>query len=94
MDGIAVMRKGTRIDHDSLCSVKISILDPVYDRTFMIALEYFDFAVAALPLIGDHLKQSVVIGCPVNSFFPDSQKIEIGSVNNQNIHLCHLHFYF
>jgi len=41
-DGIAVMGVGTGVDHDPLRSVRISLLDPVDDGSFMVALEHLD----------------------------------------------------
>ena len=42
VDRIAVMCECTRINNKPLCSIKIRILKPVNDRSFMIALEYFN----------------------------------------------------
>jgi hypothetical protein len=54
-DCVAVMGIGAGIDHNAFRAVKISILYPVDDGAFMVALKHFQRTSFLLPFLGYHL---------------------------------------
>ena len=73
---------GSRIDHNTVCSIKIGFLDPVDNGSLMIALERLDIIPGLLCLFVDQIQQIPIILRAVDFFLPDSQEIQVGSVDH------------
>ena len=73
---------GSRIDHNTVSSIKIGFLDPVDNGSFMIALERLDLIPGLLCLFVDQIQQILIILRAIDFFLPDSQEIQVRSVDH------------
>ena len=82
----ARMRIRRRVNHNSLCAVKICLLDTVYQIPLMVGLVNFPLhALFGKGFLQKCLQILVGLGT-VNIFFPNPKHIDIRAVDYQNFH--------
>ena len=76
---------GGRIDDNSI-GPSIGLLNPVHQNTFVVGLANIHGNAHGFGLIFDHADQILIGSAAVDFRLPDTQHIEIGAVENENVH--------
>ena len=78
---------GGRIDDDALHLVKIGLLDGIHQRALVIGLEKRHFVAFFVAITLNFLQQLLIILCSVMSRLPDTQHIQVGTVDDKQFHI-------